>query len=102
MSLLEAPYLIESPTKGSAICHKIIVPPTNRSALVNIVAPDAFNMNFMESIWKYIVQTCPVLLEITMAATTTWFTGDGLGRRLLVWLTWPIELFKQSFGSNIL
>ena len=32
MSLLQVPYLIEAPPNGSAICHKIVAPPQNRSA----------------------------------------------------------------------
>ena len=34
----------------------------------------------------------PMLLEIAITFRTTLFTGDGLGRRLLVWLSWAPEL----------
>ena len=73
------PYLIEVPPKWSGSCHKIVVPPHNRSTS---------NMNFMESSHKYIVQTAHLLLKITMAAMTACFIGLGL--------------FKQSYVSNTL
>ena len=65
MSLLEAPYLIEAPPEGPANCHKIVAHPQNRSAPVNVLAWGASNINFTESLHKYIVQTRYVLLEIT-------------------------------------
>ena len=42
----------------------------------------------------------PMLLEIAMASLITLFTGDGLGRILLVWLIWAPELLKQSCSSK--
>ena len=44
MSLLEVPYQIEVPQKGSANCHKIVAPP------VSVLAPGASNRNFTEYI----------------------------------------------------
>ena len=52
-------------------------PPQNRSAPASVVALDASDMNFMKSIHKCIVQTWPVLREVTMAAETAWFTSDA-------------------------
>ena len=94
MPLLEAPCLIEAPPKGSANCHKIVAPAQNRSTLVCVLAPGAFSTNFAESVHKYIVQTWNVLPKITMATTTTCFTGDGLGKRLLVWLSWSPNIYR--------
>ena len=51
-------------------------------------APGASNMNFTESMHIYIIQTWHLMLKITMAATTTCFTG--------------LSLFKQSYVSNTL
>ena len=73
-----------SAPKRSANLHKIVAPPQNRSAPVSVLAPNVFNINFMESLHKNIVQTPHVLQKIAMAATTTRFTSDGLGRRLYV------------------
>ena len=64
--------------------------------------PGASDTNFTESSHKYIVQTQHALLEITMTATTTWFTSDGLRRRWFMLLSWSPELFRQSWGSNTL
>ena len=71
MSLLEAPYLIEAPTNGYASFHKRVAPH-------KIEAPSTSNKNLMESMHKYIIQAWHMLLKITMAATTTYFTGVGL------------------------
>ena len=54
-------------------CHKIVGPPQNWIAQVGVLALGASNTKFIESIHKYIVQILDILLEITMAAMTTWF-----------------------------
>ena len=48
---------------------------------------------------RYIVAR-HVLLGVIVAAMTIWFTTNDLERRLLLWLSWSPELFKQSCGSN--
>ena len=62
MSLLEAPYQIEVHPKGYASCHKLVAPPQNISAPVNMLAPGTSNTNFKESIHKYIIKKSYVLL----------------------------------------
>ena len=96
-----APKRICKLSQISSPPHKI---EASEAPQLNVLAPGTSYMNFMESLLKYIpvIQTRHVLLEITMAATTTWFTSEGLGRKLLVWFSWSPELFKQSCGSNTL
>ena len=101
MSLLGTPYLIEAPQheyhnvpirstlpnrstlKGSTNFHKIVAPPQNRNTPVSVLVPGTSNTNLTESSHMYRVHTWHVLFEIKMVAITTWFTSDGLGRRLL-------------------
>ena len=60
-----------STPNGSAICPKIVAPK-------KIDAPSASSKNLTESMHKYIIQARHMLLKITIAATTTCFTGVGL------------------------
>ena len=62
--LFDASYLLEASPNGSASCHKIAAPH-------KIEAPGAFDKILMESMHKYIVLAGDMLLNITMAATTT-------------------------------
>ena len=72
----------------------------NRSAPVSILAPGTSYMNFTEPIHENIVQTQHVLVEITMAAMTTWFSADGLERTPFVWFSLSLELFNSLRPSD--